>query len=108
MNLAYLPVTLSTKNIDPEKLHIQLFALISPVDKFIVTNLPDKKLKVWNLDVGDRWSEAWEGLLSIPPHILALLVSIFTFFGGLFIDRKSLSSKVKNLLKNKNRHRTKE
>jgi len=98
-NLVYLPVTLVTKNIDSGKLHIQLFAHISPTDKVTATNLPDKKLIVWDLDVGDRWSAAWEGLISIPAHILALLVSIFTFFGGLFIDRKTLSSKVKNLLK---------
>lgn len=87
------------RNIDPEKLHAQMHVYISPEDESKLSNSPDMILKVWDLDVGDRWSKAWENFKSIPSHILALIVSIITFVGGLFIDRKSLSSKVKNLLK---------
>lgn len=100
-NMVYIPVTLSTGNIDPEKLHAQMYAYISPADESKLSNSPVKILKVWDFDVGDHWSEAWENFKSIPSHILALIVSIITFVGGLFIDRKWLSTKVKNLLRKK-------
>jgi len=102
-NLHYLPVTLDTRNIGSGKLHTQLFAYISASDKVTATNNPDEKLMVWDLDVGDHWRDRWDYIINLPSHIFALGVTIITgivtFLGGLFIDRKSLTSKVKNLFK---------
>lgn len=100
---ASLPITLQTENIDPSKLHLQLFAYVSPTDAFTVANLPNPKLKVWDLDVevGNHLLETWQGLTKIPPHILLLLVSIFTFIGGIFINKESLSLRFKKFLESR-------
>ena len=91
VNFASVPVTLNTKKIDSGKAHLQMFADIYPVDAGV--NLPDKKVQVWDLDVGDHTSEVFQGLIESPikyPYI----ITIIAFIGGLFIDRKSVSSHI--------------
>ena len=101
-NLDHVSVTLNTKNIiDP--LHLNFTAFISPNDPFTAWSQSNKEQKVWNVDVvvGDHWSEKWESLIKIPPHIILLLVSIVTFIGGIFIDKKGLSLRFNKFLKNR-------
>ena len=102
-NLRYLPVTLVTKNIGSGKLHTQLYANISPADKKTATSKPDKEPMVWDFDVGNKWRDRWDYIINLPSHIFTLgvtiITAIVTFLGGLLIDRKSLTLKLKNLFK---------
>lgn len=104
-NFGSIDVTLNTRNVDHGKQRLEMFANIYPIDVTTRSNLPDKKLQVWDLDVGDHNLENFQNLANLPnvyPYMISILIPLGTFIGGVFVDKKELTRRIKRLTKRKN------
>jgi hypothetical protein len=92
---------LITKDITPPSLGVTLTAKDSPSTGLGVVQEEKDISHTWHFAVGSYHSDFILSALDFPnkyPYIIGLVTSIGTFFFGLFLDKGSVSSKIKNFL----------